>query len=108
MSYCRRLYTVVPRRYVGGATTESLYEETECPALGWRARCGVGGRRAQRKRVPGACPARSVSALFPTRDAVKSTQTTSGKAKLPTAARRNIVSSKAPSAVPVERGASYT
>jgi len=32
----------------------------------------------------------------------------SGKAKLPTAARRNIVSSKAPSAVPVERGASYT
>ena len=107
MSYCRRLYTVVPRRYVGGATTESLYEETECPALGWRAWCGVGGRRAQRKtkRVPGACPARSFL-----RDAEKHTQTetTSGKAKLPTAARRNIVSSKAPSAVPVERGASYT
>lgn len=109
MSYCRRLYTVVPRRYVGGATTESLYEETECPALGWRARrCGVGGRRAQRKRVPGAwAPARSFLLYFPP-VTPKSTQTTSGKAKLPTAARRNIVSSKAPSAVPVERGASYT
>jgi len=30
------------------------------------------------------------------------------KRNYPTAARRNIVSSKAPSAVPVERGASYT
>jgi hypothetical protein len=47
--------------------------------------------------------------LFPTRRRRKArTDNERPKAKLPTAARRNIVSSKAPSAVPVERGASYT
>jgi hypothetical protein len=43
-----------------------------------------------------------------TRDAERARRQRERKAKLPTAARRNIVSSKAPSAVPVERGASYT
>jgi hypothetical protein len=77
---------------------------------GSRLACAVRRRWPARAAEKGAggVPRAVVSALCVPPVTPKSTQTTSGKAKLPTAARRNIVSSKAPSAVPVERGASYT
>jgi len=76
---------------------------------GSRMACAVRRRWPARAAEKGAGGVpRAVVSAFPRPVTPKSTQTTSGKAKLPTAARRNIVSSKAPSAVPVERGASYT
>ena len=79
---------------------------------GSRLACAVRRRWPARAAEKGAggVPRRSFC-FSPVTPNVKHADTSHAEAKrngLPTAARRNIVSSKAPSAVPVERGASYT
>jgi hypothetical protein len=73
---------------------------------GSRLACAVRRRWPARAAEKGAGGVPRRSFCFSTRDAERARADNEAKRNYPTAARRNIGSSKAPSAVPVERGAS--